>query len=228
MLLYLSTNTCPNIAYAVSQVACFSTTPKKSHAQAVKHTICYLARTINKGTIFHPTTQYKLDCYVDADFMGLHGHEYQDNPMSAKSRTGSIINFGGCPLIWKSQLQTEVALSTFHAEYVTLSQALHKVLWIQCLFTEINSILALRIVVPTIHAEVFEDNNAALILATKQCISNRSCALNCKWHWFWQEVKDNKSITISKVSTMEQCADYLTKGLAHEPFEHIQSLNQGW
>ena len=112
MLLYLSTNTCPDIAYTVSQGAHFSTTPKKSHAQAVKHVVCYLARIINKGTIFHPTTQYKLDCYVDADFMGLHGCEHQDNPMSAKSSTGYIINFGGCPLIWKSQLQTEVVLST--------------------------------------------------------------------------------------------------------------------
>ena len=101
-------------------------------------------------------------------------------------------------------------------------------LWIQHLFTEIISILALPIVIPTIHVEVFEDNNAALILATKQHISNQSHALNCKWHWFWQDVKDNKSITISKVSTTEQCTYYLTKGLAHEPFEYIQSLNQGW
>ena len=172
MLLYLSTNTHPNIAYAVSQVAHFSTAPKKSHAQAVKLIVHYLARTINKGTIFHPTTQYKLNGYIDADFMGLHSHEHQDNPTSAKSRTSYIINFGGCPLIWKSQLQTEVVLSTFHAEYVALSQALHEVLWIQCLFTEINSVLALPFAVPTIHAEVFEDNNAALILATKQCVSN--------------------------------------------------------
>ena len=114
-----------------------------------------------------------------------------------------------------------MALSTFHAEYVALSQALRKVLWIQCLFTKINSILALPIAVPTIHVEVFKDNNAALILATKQSVSNQSHALNCKWHWFWQEVKDNKSVTISKVSTTEQCADYLTKGLAREPFKHI-------
>ena len=133
-------------------------------------------------------------------------------------------------MIWKSQLQlqTEVVLSTFHAEYVALSQALHEVLWIQHLLTQINSVLSLPIAVPTIHVEVFEDNNAALILATKQCMSNQSHALNWKWHWFWKEVKDNKSITISKISTMEQCANYLTKGLACEPFEHIQSLNKGW
>ena len=108
----------------MSQVAHFSTAAKKSHAQAVKHIVRYLARATNKGTIFCPTTQYKLDCYVDTDFMGLHGCEHQDNPTRKMSRTGYIINFGGCPLIWKSQLQTEVALSTIHAEYVALSLAL--------------------------------------------------------------------------------------------------------
>ena len=83
-------------------------------------------------------------------------------------------------MIWKSQLQTEVALSTFHAEFVALSQALREVLWIQHLFTEIKSVLPLPVAVPTIHVEVFEDNITALILATKQHVSNRSRALNCK------------------------------------------------
>ena len=35
-----------------------------------------------------------------------------------------IMFFCSCPLIWKSQLQTETALSTFHAEYVALCSAI--------------------------------------------------------------------------------------------------------
>ena len=115
MLLYLSTNSRIDIAYAVSQVARFSANPKQSHATAVKTIVRYLAGTVDKGTIFKPTQDYKLDCYVDADFLGLHGSENQDDPVSVKSRTGYVIFFGGCPLLWKSQLQTETALSTFHA-----------------------------------------------------------------------------------------------------------------
>jgi hypothetical protein len=54
MLLYLSTNTCINIAMAVSQVAHFNHLPNKSHATAFKTIVRYLSRTADKGTIITP------------------------------------------------------------------------------------------------------------------------------------------------------------------------------
>ena len=117
MLLYLSMNARPDITFAVSQVAQFTSNPKQSHASAV--------------IIFTPTTDFKVDCYVHAEFAGLHGREPQDLSASAHSGTGYIMFFCSCPLIWKSQLQTETALSTFHAEYVALSLAIRKLITIQ-------------------------------------------------------------------------------------------------
>ena len=73
MLLYLSTNTRPDIAFAVSQVAWFTSNPKQSHASAVKMIIRYLSATSDQGLSFTPTTVFKVDCFVDADFAGLHG-----------------------------------------------------------------------------------------------------------------------------------------------------------
>ena len=52
MLLYLTTNTRPDIAFAVSQVARFSHNPKNSHASAVKTILRYLAGTKDKGVIY--------------------------------------------------------------------------------------------------------------------------------------------------------------------------------
>ena len=120
MLLYLSMSTRPDIVFAVSQEAPFTSNPKQSHGSTVKMSIRYLSATSDKGIIFTPTT----DCYVDADFTGLHGREPQDLSASAHFHTGYIMFFCSCPLIWKSQLQTETALSTFHAEYVALSLAI--------------------------------------------------------------------------------------------------------
>ena len=83
MLLYLATNSRIDIAYAVSQVARFSANPRQSHATAVKMIARYLAGSIDRGTVIKPTKDFKLDCYVDADFLGLHGSEHQDDPTSA-------------------------------------------------------------------------------------------------------------------------------------------------
>jgi hypothetical protein len=54
MLLYLSTNTCINIAMAVSQVAHFNHFPKKIHPTVFKTIVRYLSQTANKGTIITP------------------------------------------------------------------------------------------------------------------------------------------------------------------------------
>ena len=71
MFLYLSTNTRPDIAFAVSQVAQFLNSPKASHATAVKTIVRYLVRNIDKGTIVKPTGKLDFKLWVDADFMGL-------------------------------------------------------------------------------------------------------------------------------------------------------------
>ena len=121
MLLYLSTNTRCDIAFAVSQVARFSSNPRQSHAAAIKTIIRYLKRTINQGMIIRPNGSLELDLFVDADFCGLFGSEPAVSSDSARSRTGYVIMLSNCPLTWKSQLQTTIALSTLEAEYVALS-----------------------------------------------------------------------------------------------------------
>jgi hypothetical protein len=124
MLLYLTTNTRMDIAFAVSQAARFCNTPKRSHASAVKTIVRYLAGTADKGMIIRPTRKLDLVCWVDADFLGLAHREPDDSPMSARSRTGFIITLSGVPLIWRSFLQSAISTSTAMAEYQALSSAM--------------------------------------------------------------------------------------------------------
>ena len=172
MLLYLATNTRPDIAFAVSQVAHFNSAPKQSHAAAVKMIVRYLKGTTAKGTIFKPTGTYKVDCYVDADFARLHGRDPQEMPTSARSRTGYIMFFGSCPLLWKSQLQTETALSTFYAEYVALAAAMRQLIVVQWVLQDLVACLLLKPKQPKIHATVHEDNSSAHALANNQRLSD--------------------------------------------------------
>jgi hypothetical protein len=227
-VLYLSTNTRPDITFAVSQVARFNHSPKRSHASAVKTIVRYLSRTIDFGTIVTPTGNLSLDCYVDADFAGLHHRDPDHAPSAAKSRTGFIIMLGGCPILWKSQLQTEISLSTLEAEYSALSMSMRTLIPLRSLLSELITGLNLpQQLKSSISCRVFEDNNGALTLATKQRITNRTKYFLVKWHFFWSHVRDG-TIQIHKIDTKEQRADYLTKGLNRDTFEHIRKLVQGW
>jgi hypothetical protein len=42
----------------------------------------------------------------------------------ARSRTGYVILYASCPIIWVSQLQTEISLSSTEAENFAISTAI--------------------------------------------------------------------------------------------------------
>ncbi|GKY94961.1 hypothetical protein MPSEU_000460700 [Mayamaea pseudoterrestris] len=228
MLLYLSTNTRPDIAFAVSQVARFNSSPKQSHAIAVKTIVRYLAGTRNQGTIFKPTRKLNLDLFVDADFCGLHKREPDHLPDSVRSRTGYVILLAGCPLVWKSQLQTEISLSTLEAEYSALSYSLKTLLPLKRILGEFVEVLSLPPEIKTsIRARVFEDNQGCYYLATNQKLTNRTKYFLVKYHWFWSHHNQGE-FEVFKVDTKDQDADYMTKGLPRESFERNRLSVQGW
>jgi hypothetical protein len=119
-------------------------------------------------------------------------------------------------------------LSTQESEYSALSQALRVVLPIRSTLLELVIPVGIsHFIRATVHARVFEDNNGAFLLATQQRITNRTKYYLVKWHHFWHAVKMGW-IDVLKIGTLEQRADYLTKGLVREAFERIRKFNQGW
>jgi hypothetical protein len=80
MIMYLASNTRPDIAYAVHQAARYTHAPKASRAVAVKQILRYLRGTQDKGIIFKTNRSNKIDCHVDADFSGLFGVEDGQDP----------------------------------------------------------------------------------------------------------------------------------------------------
>ena len=229
MLLYLTMNTRPDIQFAVSQVARFNHNPKRSHAAAVKTIIRYLKRTENMGMYVDPNPDdLHLTVFCDADFAGLYGRGPERDETTAKSRTGYLVKLGGLPLIWRSQLQTAIALSTLEAEYQALSDCLRTVIHTKAMLTEVvNGVGVPGDVSASIGCTVFEDNNGALLLANQQRVTSRTKYFFVKWHHFWHHIRHG-DIKVVKCATEDQQADYLTKGLVRELFEKLRKLVQGW
>ena len=169
MLTYLARHTRPDIEYAVHQCARFQNKPKKPHANAIKRICRYLLGTRDKGICFSPNgILTHLECYVDADFAGNYTSETCEDPNSVKSRTGCVIKYAGCPIIWFSRLQQEITLSTTEAEYVALSTAAREVLPLRELVLEIKDILNIPETELLIRCTLFEDNKGAEELANSK------------------------------------------------------------
>ena len=208
---FIEKSTRPDIAYAVHQCARFSNDPKASHASAVKHIVKYLIATKDQGIHLRPEN-HSFDCWVDADFVGNWDRVHADvDPSTAKSRTGYIINYGGCPITWGSKLQTEVALSTTEAEYNALSTSLREVIHLMQLVEEAHELGWTTIQdVPKVHCTVFEDNVGALEMARLPKMRPRTKHLCVRLHHFREHVR-KKLISIHHIATELQIADLLTK-----------------
>jgi hypothetical protein len=140
-----------------------------------------LKGSINDGIIFRPT-QHSFEVWADADFCGLWDkHTAIDDPTTAKSRTGYVVKYGGCPIIWASQLQTEIAQSTTEAEYIALSTALRQTIPLMRLVSELQTIMNLPMdIIPKVHCKLFEDNSGAIELANVPKDASQNKTHQCK------------------------------------------------
>ena len=71
MILYLESNTRPDISFAVHQCARFTHTTKASHQTTVKRIFLFLQVTKDNRLVFNPPKKLVVDCYADAIFLGI-------------------------------------------------------------------------------------------------------------------------------------------------------------
>ena len=136
-MLYLASKTRPDTSFAFHQCAWFTHNTKASHETAVKRICRHLQGTKDNGLVFNPYKKLVVDCYDDEDFAGLWGHEYPQDPIFDRIRTGFVVTFSSCTLLWVSKLQTEIALSSLHSEYMALSHSVRALLPLKSLIKEV-------------------------------------------------------------------------------------------
>ena len=228
---FLEQSTRGDISYATHMCARFSSDPKEQHGAAVKWLGRYLAGTAEQGLIMKADPTKGLEIYPDADFAGAWDPELAGEDIdTARSRHGYIVTYAGAPLLWKSQMQGEVALSSTESEFIGLSTALRTAIPLQRILTEMKG-LGFDILPdgPTIHCEAFEDNNGALAIANVPKTRPRTKHINCKYFHFLEYTQGEGSpFSFSPIDTEDQPADMLTKALSFLPFEKHRKWLLGW
>ena len=138
-----------------------------------------------------------------------------------QSHSGFVITLRSVPVLWKSVLQTVIALSTVEAECIVPSKAMHKLVQLQTVLFEIKNTFGLKSsnILLTISA-VFEDNWAhhALVTADPPCMTPHLKSLAIKHHMF--QSHSSEDLIVIK--------DGLTKPLPFKAFLAFCQELCGW
>ena len=131
-----------------------------------------------------------VDFYADAYFAGLWVHEDPQDPICARSRTVFVVTFPNFPLLWVSKLQTEIALSTLHSEYVSLSHSVRVLLPLKSLIKEVidNLVIDSEKMKFVSSSAIYDDNNGSIVVTTILRITPTSKHIDVRYHWFRQQV----------------------------------------
>ena len=204
-LLYPSTRTRPDIAFAVNNVAKYCSDPTEEHWTAVKRILRYGKGTRDLGLLY--TNDKPKECvgYSDADW----GGDADDH----KSTSGYLFQIGTTAVTWRSKKQTCVALSTGEAEYIALSSAIQEAIWLRELTTEL-------VKEPTKSTVIYEDNQSAISMARNPQFHGRTKHIGIKYHYIREEV-NHRRVELIYCLTEDMIADVLTKGVSQERFEKL-------
>lgn len=227
-LSYIQSMIRPDITMSVQQAARFCINPSREHEEAVKRICRYLLSTRERGIVMKPDPNKGLECYCDADWAGSWQHRSAHDPISAYSRTGFVIMYAGCPIVWKSSMQSLIALSTTEAEYISLSTALREVIAIINLMEELKQRnFPVHKATPKVTCRTFEDNRSCIEIATNHKTRPRTKHLSVRLHHFRSHVV-NKTITIEHITTTQQIADIFTKPLPRKQFQYLRDKLMNW
>eukprot|EP01038_Epipyxis_sp_PR26KG_P014695 gene14695-19743_t len=230
-LLWLSMGTRPDIAYAVSQVAKYSSAPKMAHLNACKRILRYLVGTMDFGIYYStkaamdcvkkdslPTGYFRgshlasdarfgMDGYVDADFA--------NDLDTRRSVTGYVFMLAGGPISWQSRAQVSTALSTMEAEYMAASAATQEALWLRMILEE----LGISLVQPLV---LREDNRSAISFSQHPGDHRRTKHIDYRHHFVREKVQSN-DIMLEYIETLDQLADIFTKALDSDRFIKLRN-----
>ncbi|GKA61751.1 retrovirus-related pol polyprotein from transposon TNT 1-94 [Tanacetum coccineum] len=128
-LMYLASNTRPDIAFPVNLLARYSSESTRRYWNGIKHIFHYLCGTRDMGLFYQKNLKSKLVGYADAGYLS--------DPHKARSQTGYAFTYGDTAISWRSTKQSLTATSSNHAELIALYEAGRECVWLRSLIQHI-------------------------------------------------------------------------------------------
>jgi Reverse transcriptase (RNA-dependent DNA polymerase) len=198
-LLYISTNTRPDIAAAVGILSQKVSNPTQTDYVEVRRVIRYLNGTKDlQLKLSDKKSCGQMDLYSDAS--------WAEDPNERKSITGYCCRINGGTVSWCSRKQDVISLSSMESEYIALSECCKEFKWVKMLMNSFD-----KFVVPG-KVLVYTDSQSSMKFIANQKFSNRSKHIDTKYHYV-KNLVESREIELKYCSTDVNVADMLTKPL---------------
>ena len=209
-LMYLSTRTRPDIAFAVSALASRAENPKTSDWDRLVHIARFLNGTKDDFLTYKYGGTVDVSAFVDASFM-----THRD----MRSHTGYCIfadKVGGAAIVYRSVKQKTVADSSTEAEVIALHELVQHLLWVISIYDSLN----VHIHKPV---AVHNDNEAAIRLNSQEKVNfkGRSKYIARKFFSIFEHIEDG-TLQLIWTGTDDLVADFLTKAIIGGKFSKFR------
>ncbi|MBW0468061.1 hypothetical protein O181_007776 [Austropuccinia psidii MF-1] len=196
---YISSNTRPDITFAVSHLSQFLENSGILVWKACLQVLQYLFHTRHLSLHFHRQANNQIISYANVD--------WGNNPVDRRSVSGYVVSRNHHLISWRSKRQSTVSHSTTEAKYKALSDVTKETMWLRNFCKEINLPLVDKPI-------ILNDNKGAIDLAL--CKANHNSfmtkRMDIKLHYIRELLQDN-TIKLQHFSTHKMIADFLTKAV---------------
>ena len=240
-LMYLMTATRPDLAYTVSTLSKFNSGPTDKHLFAAKRVLRYLKQTGKLGLTYSTGNSRS---YEIPQLIGYSDSDHAGDRDDRRSTSGYVFTLQGTAVLWKSNKQTMVTLSSTESEYVGSSEATREGIWLQCLLNDFldhsseNNSSGDRQSPQDTPAErttcdilgrpqlLYMDNQSAMKIAMSSAsqVNERTKHIDIRFH-FVRDAYQQGRIRIEYLPTADMTADILTKALPREAHQrHVRGM----
>lgn len=201
-LMYAMVGSRPDLGFAVGLVCRFMSHPSREHWEAAKWILRYVRGTYDLCLTFRRSSELIVEGFSDSD--------YSTDLDKRRSVSGIVFKFGGNTVSWKSGLQSVVALSTTEAEYMALTLAVKEAIWLRGICTEMGFEQS--------SVRIHCDSQSAIALSKNTVHHERTKHMDTEFH-FIRDIVTKGWVTLSKIHTSINLADFLTKTVPGSKFQ---------
>ena len=206
-IMYAMLGSRPDIAFAVTRLAKYSSNPSKGHMHYAYYILRYLQGTKDFALCYDGGSNSGLIAYSDSDWA-----EDRDD---RHSTSGFLFMMANCVVSWVSRRQPTVSLSSTEAEYKASSDCCRQMAWLRHFGEELGDNTSY----PT---PLCLDNQGNIFLAVNPAVDRRTKHIEIRYHYI-REFYERGEMEIYYVASEDQLADPLTKNVPLKAIEAFRS-----